>query len=189
MSTKVERTLAIEKLTKVFSGAAGIYLADNNKISVSQVMKLRVNVRKKGMRFIVVKNSLARIAAQRSNKKSIADFFKGPTAVIVASDDVAAPARIIKDFQKENKNLLAVKAAFVDGSVFSADEVLKLADIPNREVLLAQFVGCLKQPMSRLAGALDGIITKLVGTIDAVKGKKVNTSAQSSINHETDINS
>jgi large subunit ribosomal protein L10 len=178
MSTKAERTLAIEELEKVFSGAAGIYLADNNKISVSQVTKLRVNVREKGMRFIVVKNSLAKIAAQRSGKKSIADFFKGSTAVMVASDDAAAPAKVIKSFQKENKDFLAVKAAFVDGSVFSADEVFKLADIPSREVLLAQFLSCLKQPMSGLTGVFSGIIVKLAGTIDAIKDRKIGALSQ-----------
>jgi large subunit ribosomal protein L10 len=172
MSTKAERTLAIEKLEKEFSGAAGIYLADNNKISVAQVTKLRVAVRKQGMRFIVVKNSLARVAASRCGKEPITGFFKGPTAVIVARLDSCAPARVIRDFQKENKDLLAVKAAFVDGSLFSAAEVLKLADIPSREVLLAQFLGCLKQPMTRLAGSLSGIITKLAGTLEAVKDKK-----------------
>ena len=178
MSTKAERTLAIETLEKEFSGATGIYLADNNKISVAQVTKLRVNVRKKGMRFIVVKNSLARIAAERSGRKSIAGFFKGPTAVIVAHDDGAAPAKIIKEFQKDFKDLLTVKAAYVGGSVFSPDEVLKLADIPSREVLLSQLLGWLKQPMSGLAGALSGIITKLAATLDAVKEQKAGTPAQ-----------
>jgi large subunit ribosomal protein L10 len=179
MSTKAERTLAIEKLEKEFSGASGIYLADNNKISVAQVTKLRVAVRKQGMRFIVVKNSLAQLAAKRSGKESISGFFKGPTAVIVAPGDSCAPAKIIRDFQKDNKDLLAVKAAYVDGSVFSAEQVLKLADIPSREVLLAQFLGCLKQPMTRLAGSLGGIITKLAATLDAVKDQKAGATSAS----------
>ncbi len=178
MSTKAKRTVAIENLEKEFSGAEGIYLADNNNISVAQVTKLRVNVRKKGLRFIVVKNSLARIAAARSGREAIAGFFKGPTAVIVARVDGAAPAKIIKEFQKDYKDLLTVKAAYVGGSVFSAAEVLKLADIPSREVLLSQLLGCLKQPMAGLAGALGGIITKLAGTLDAVKNKKGGASAQ-----------
>ena len=172
MSTKIERSNAIEKLEKEFSEARGIYIANNNKISVAQVTKLRVDVRKQGMRFIVVKNSLAQIAAKRSGKESIGSYFKGPTAVILTNADAAAPAKIIKNFQKDNKDLLTVKAAYVEGSVFSAAEVLKLADIPSREVLLAQLLGCLKQPMSNLAGALGGILTKFAGTLDALKEKK-----------------
>ena len=135
MSTKAERTQAIETLEKEFSGATGIYLADNNKISVAQVTKLRVNVRKKGMRFIVVKNSLA-LAAERSGRELSPDFSRArPPSV--AHDDGAAPAKIIKEFQKDYKDLLTVKAAYVGGAVFSPDEVLKLADIPSREVLLS----------------------------------------------------
>jgi len=172
MSTKIERSKAIEKLEKEFSEARGIYVANNNKISVAQVTKLRVDVRKQGMSFIVVKNSLAQIAAKRCGKESIESYFKGPTAVILAKTDAAAPAKVIKNFQKDNKDLLTVKAAYVDGSVFSAEEVVKLADIPSREVLLAQFLGCLKQPMSNLAGALGGIVSKLAGTLDALKEKK-----------------
>jgi large subunit ribosomal protein L10 len=172
MSTKAERTQAIETLEKEFAASRGIYVADNNKISVAQVTKLRCNARKKGMRFLVVKNSLAKIAATRSGREGIAPHFKGPTAVILATDDAAAPAKVIKEFQKDNKDLLAVKGAYVDGTIFSAAEVVKLADIPSREVLLSQLLGCLKQPMGNLAGALSGIISKLAGTLDALKEKK-----------------
>lgn len=172
MSTKTERTAAIDNLEKAFGAARGIYVADNNKVTVAQVTKLRADVRKKGMRFIVVKNTLARIAAKKSGKEVIGPYFKGPTAVIVATDDAAAPAKIFKDFQKDNKELLTVKAAYVNGSVFNADDVRKLADIPSREVLLAQLLGCLKAPMGNLAGVLSGILTKFVRTLDAVKEKK-----------------
>ena len=172
MSTKTERTAGIDKLEKTFGEARGIYIADNNKIKVAQVTKLRSNLRKKGMRFIVVKNTLARIAAKKSGKEVIGAYFKGPTAVVVAKDDAAAPAKVIKDFQKDNKDLLAVKAAYVDGTMFNAGQVLQLADIPSREVLLAQFLGCLKAPMGNLAGVLSGILTKFVRTLDALREKK-----------------
>ena len=172
MSTKAERTAKIEKLEKEFKDARGIYLADNNKITVAQVTKLRANVRKNGMRFVVVKNTLARAAAKRSGREALKPHFDGPTAVLMTTTDAAAPAKVIRDFQKENKDLLAVKAAYVDGSIFGAAEVHKLADIPSREVLLSQLLGCLQAPMGNLAGVLSGILTKLVWTVDAVRAKK-----------------
>jgi large subunit ribosomal protein L10 len=172
MSTKKQRTEMIEKLEKEFKEAKGIYLADNNKITVAQVTKLRADIRKKGMRFVVVKNSLAKAAVKRCGKEAIESFFKGPTAVVVAKGDGVAPAKIIKEFQKDNKELLGVKAAFVDGSFFDAAQVLKLADIPSREVLLAQLLGCLQAPMGKFAGTLSGIMTKFVRTLDALKEKK-----------------
>ena len=175
MSTKTERTAGIDKLEKAFGEARGIYIADNNKITVAQVTKLRSSLRKKGMRFLVVKNTLARIAAKKSGKEALGSYFKGPTAVLIATADAAAPAKVIKDFQKDNKDkkdLLAVKAAYVDGTIFNAAQVLQLADIPSREVLLAQLLGCLKAPMGNLAGVLNGILVKFVRTIHALKDKK-----------------
>lgn len=172
MSTKTERTAAIDKLEKAFGEAQGIYIADNNKVSVAQVTKLRSNMRKKGMRFLVVKNTLAKIAAKKSGREALGTFFRGPTAIVMASEDAAAPAKVIKEFQKENKGLLAVRAAYIDGSMFNADQVLQLADIPGREVLLAQLLGCLKAPMGNLAGVLDGILVKFARTLDALREKK-----------------
>jgi large subunit ribosomal protein L10 len=172
MSTKAQRTADIGKLEKAFSSARGIYVADNNKITVAQVTRLRSNLRKKGMHFLVVKNTLAKIAATKSGKQAVGPYFKGPTSVILAPVDAAAPAKVIKDFQKDNKDLLAVKAAYVDGTMFNAAQVLQLADIPSREVLLAQFLGCLKAPMGNMAGVLSGILVKFARTLDALREKK-----------------
>lgn len=172
MSTKAERMASVEKLEKEFMEASGIYLANNNKINVAQVTRLRADIRKKGMRLIVVKNSLARVAAKRCGREALAPYFIGQTAVVLAKADGAAPAKVIRDFQKDNKDLLKVKAAYIDGTLFDAGQVSKLADIPSREVLLAQLLGCLKAPMGNFVGVLGGILTKFVRTLDAVKEKK-----------------
>lgn len=172
MSTRQERTAVIEDLQKEFQNAKGIYLANNNKINVEKVTKLRSDLRKKGIRFIVVKNTLAREAAVKVGKSSLAPHFKGPTAVAISDLEGTAPAKIIRDFQKDNKELLGIKVAYVDGTLFSGDDALKLADLPSREVLLSQLLGCLQAPMGKFAGVLNGILSKFVGTLDAVKEKK-----------------
>jgi len=171
-TTKAIRTAEIDRLEKDFTEARGIYVADNNKLDVAKVTKLRADIRKKGMTFVVVKNSLAKIAIKKSGKNIIESYFKGPTAVVISKTDAAAPAKVFKDFQKDNKDLLAIKGAYVDGTLFSSDQVMKLAELPGREVLLAQLLGCLKAPMGNLAGTLSGILTKFVRTLDAVKEKK-----------------
>jgi large subunit ribosomal protein L10 len=171
-TTKAIRTAEIEKLEKDFAEARGIYVADNNKIDVAKVTKLRAEIRKKGMKFIVVKNTLAKIAIKKCGKEVIGSYFKGPTAVVISKTDAAAPAKVFKTFQKDNKDLLGVKAAYVDGVVFSSDQVMKLAELPSREALLSQLLGCLKAPMGNLAGTLAGVMTKFVRTLDAVKEKK-----------------
>lgn len=171
MSTRAERTTVIDSLEQEFKQARGIFLTDNNKINVEKVTKLRSDLRKQGIRFKVVKNSLAREACKRIGIDDLGQFFTGPTAIAVADEDGAAPAKILKNFQKENK-LLAVKVAYVDGTVFSAEQASELADLPSKEVLLATLLGTLKAPVGNFAGVLNGIMTKFVRTLDALKEKK-----------------
>jgi large subunit ribosomal protein L10 len=172
MSTRSERTAVIEELENEFRDATGIFLADNNKITVEKVTKLRSDLRKEGIHFIVVKNTLAAEAANRVGKKALSSHFKGPTAVAITKKDVSVPAKLIRDFQKDNKDLLKVKVAMVDGTLFNANDVEKLADLPSREVLLAQLLGVLQAPIGKFAGVLNGILSGFVGTLEAVKDKK-----------------
>lgn len=172
MSTRSERTAVIENLEKAFGESGGIFIADNDKISVEKITQLRVTLRNAGIKYIVVKNTLAQNAAKRVGKEGVIPYFKGPTGVVVAGKESTAPAKIIRDFQRENKNLFALKAAFVDGMFFSGEDALRLADIPSREVLLSQLLGCLQAPMGKFVGSLAGVFTKLVGTLNAVKDQK-----------------
>jgi len=172
MSTKAERTADIEFLEKEFQEATGIFLADNNKINVEKITKLRSDLRKSGIKFIVVKNTLAKIACSRVGKNDLIPHFKGPTAVAVTRKEGTAPAKIIRDFQKDNKDLLGLKIAYVEGSVYNGNDALKLADLPSREVLLSQLLGCLQAPMGKFAGVLNSFLSKFVGTLNALKEKK-----------------
>jgi large subunit ribosomal protein L10 len=178
MATRTERTKTIEVLEKEFKDAKGIYLTDINRIDVARITKLRNEVRKKGMKYIVVKNTLARIAFERCGKNELTPFLKGQIGVVVAQQEGTAPAKIIRDFQQEcikaNKDLrlLDVKVAYVDGTAFTGADLVRLADIPSREVLLAQLLGVLQAPVAKFAGTLNGVLTTFAGTLDAVKRKK-----------------
>jgi len=172
MSTRAERTAVIEELEQAFRSAKGIYVTDNNKITVEVVTRLRNELRKGGIRYIVVKNTLAKEACKRVGIDTLNPFFKGPTAVAIAPEDGAVPAKVLRDFRKDLKDLLEVRAAYVDGTLFSGTQTEKLADLPSREVLLSQLLGVLKAPIGNMAGVLNGILTKFVRTLDAVREKK-----------------
>lgn len=172
MSTRAQRTSVIESLENEFRDASGIFVTDNHQINVEKITKFRSDLRKEGIQFFVVKNSLAQNAAKRVGKEQLVPFFKGPTAVAITKGESTIPAKVIRDFQKENKKLLSIKAAYVDGTAFSSEDATRLADIPSREVLLAQLLGCLKDPMGKFSGVLNGILTKFVGTLNAVKDQK-----------------
>lgn len=172
MSTRTERTSIIESLEKEIKEATAIYVADYYKINVEKMTRLRAEFRKNGTRFMVVKNKLAQNALKKIGKEDLVSFFKGPTAIALIKGDSTVPAKVIKEFQKENKDLLKLKVAWVEGTTFDSDDALKLADLPSREVLLSQLLGCLQAPIGKLAGTLSGILVKFVATLNAVKEKK-----------------
>ena len=172
MSTRTERTAVIEELEQAFREAQGIYVTDNNRITVEVVTRLRTELRKNGVRYYVVKNSLAKEACKRVGINGLNGFFTGPTAVAVAAKDGTVPAKILRNFRKELKDLLEVKGAYVDGTMFTSAQTEALADLPSREVLLAQLLGVLKAPVGNMAGVLNGILSKFVGTLEAVKDQK-----------------
>lgn len=171
-TTKTERTQAIELLEKEFKEATGIYFTDFERINVEKVTKLRADFRKEGITYIVVKNTLAKKALERVNKTELSPYLKGYVGVAFAKSEPTGPAKIIRNFQKDNKDLLPVKAAYVSGAIFGQSDIAKLADLPSREVLLAQLLSVLKAPTTNLACALNGILLKFVGTLNAVVAKK-----------------
>lgn len=172
MVTRTERTKKIEQLEQEFSGASGIYLTDINKINVEKMTAFRRNLREAGASYVVVKNTLARIALEKCGMPDVIPFLKGPVGIAVTKEDATNPAKVIKDFKKENKDLLDLKVAMIEGNVYNAQEATKIAELPSREVLLSQFLSCLNAPMSNFVGALNGIFTKFVGTLEAVKKQK-----------------
>ena len=172
MFTKSERNEKITLLENAFSNANGIYLTDIDRIGVDKITKLRAEFRKNGVTYIVIKNNLAKIALERCGKKGIVPFVTGPTGVALANDEPTTPAKLIKAFRKENKNLLKVKAAYVEGAVLDESQAERLADVPSREILLSQLLSCLKAPVTNMAGVLNGILSTFVFTLEAVKKKK-----------------
>lgn len=174
MSTRAERTDTMAMYEKEFGAAKGIYLTDFSGITVEKITRLRSEFRRAGGRFLVVKNSLARRALDKCDgtKKDLIAHVKGHTGVALGRNEAVGPSKIIKDFQKENEAKLAVRIAYVDGALYGPQDVKKLADIPPREVLLSQLLGCLQAPMVNVASALNGILVKFVGTVVAVKEKK-----------------
>ncbi len=172
MSTRTERTEAIEVLKNEFTGASGIYLTNVNNIKVEKMTMFRKSLRNVGVKYIVVKNTLAQKAFEKCGFNDLIPFLKGPIGIAITKDDATSPSRVIKDFRKENKKLLDIKVAYVEGNLFNAEETNKLADLPGREVLLSQLLSCLNAPMTNFVCSLSGLFTKLVGTLEAVKNKK-----------------
>lgn len=172
MSTKLERNDLISQLKDEFSAASGLYFTGYEGVTVEKLTELRGDLRNVGGKYIVVKNTLARIALEQCGIEGFADHLKGPIGVALAYEDATGPAKVFKKFNKENKDLMAMRAAYLDGTVFTGADVAKLADLPSREDLYSMFLSCLQAPVQKFAGSINGILTNFVRTVDAVRVKK-----------------
>ncbi|MEG0830900.1 MAG: 50S ribosomal protein L10, partial [Acidaminococcaceae bacterium] len=121
--------------------------------------------------YVVVKNTLLRIAAQDAGIEGLDSYLEQNTAIAVAPEDPVAVAKIICDFAKANK-VMKVKVGILDGKLISAEEIKALAELPPREVLLAKMLGSMQAPISGLANVLQGTIRKFVYALEAVRKAK-----------------
>lgn len=154
------------------SAAAGV-LIDYKGISVAQDTELRNEFRKAGVEYNVVKNTLARFAANQIGLDGLDDILNGTTALATSTADPVSPAKVFAAFQKKYDKLdISVKAGFVDGKVISADGVKALAELPPKEVLVARVLGGLNAPISGLANVLIGNVRGLAIALNAVAEKK-----------------
>lgn len=174
MSSREERTELIEGLKAEFGSASGLYFTAYESITVEKISELRRELRAVGGKYIVVKNTLARIALEANDLNGIASELKGPIGVAIASTDATGPAKVLKEFNKKNNDVTMVKAAVLDGTVFLGADVAKLADLPSREELYSMFLSCLQAPVQKFAGTINGILENFVRTVDAVRVKKEN---------------
>ena len=163
----------VNQLTQKFDVSSGIYFTCYTGMNVVQATELRKQFRESGVDYFVSKNTLTKIAATKAGyEDKLNDFFKGQVGIAYADEDPASPARVIKNFMKENKDTLEVLGLVFEGEIYNADKYKELADLPGREELLARLVGGLRQPMSQLVGTFNGVMSKLVGVLNSLKEDK-----------------
>ena len=165
----------VRQLEIKFKESKGIVFANYQGMSVKQATSLRNEFTKNDVEFYVSKNTLTKIAAYNSGiEKGILDkILTGQIAIAYSKDDPSAPAKVIKDFSKENE-CLDVVGLLIDGEFFDPGKFKQLANLPSREELLTKFVLCLNSPMTNLASVFGSTMQKMVMVLNAVKDKKEN---------------
>lgn len=166
-----DKQAVIDDLHGRLSGANAFYLTDFTGMNVKQMTEFRSRLRKEGVEYVVVKNTLAQRALTDLELPDVAGFFSGPTGLVISRDPVAA-ARVISDFAKEFDNKPAVKYGIVERKEVDAEQVKKLAGLPPKEVLLAQLAGGLQAPTTRLAGGLQNILSGFIRAVDALRQQR-----------------
>lgn len=164
----------VAELKETFSDAENIFITDYVGLNVAQMTKLRKELRDSGVKYVIAKNTLLRIAAKDAGYEVLLPHLKGPTAVAFSNTDPNVPAKILYDTWKELKELKKpeIKAFYIDDQLFDGSDAERIAKLPPREVLLSQLVTAVQGPIAEFVGTLDSILRELVGTIDALADKR-----------------
>ncbi len=165
-----EKEKLVEELSAKLSGSQITILTDYTGLNVQAMTTLREQFRKTASEYHVYKNTLARIAAQKSGLEGVLKFMEGPTGYVFSSDPVT-PSKILTDFVKTNPNL-KVKCAVLSGGVVDGSRVREIANLPPREVLLSRLLGQMNAPITGLVNVLSGPIRKLVYALEDIRKKK-----------------
>jgi large subunit ribosomal protein L10 len=169
--TKTEKIQLTAELVDTLGASDVLYLTDFTGLNVKEITELRRRFREAGHRFIVVKNRLALRAIEQLDLPDLTEYLRGPTGFIVGAGDPVAPARMLRDFAKENEDRPTLKVGVVEKRVVGVDEVMTLASLPPREELLAGIAGSLTAPVAGIVGVLEGLLRDIASMVEEV-GKK-----------------
>lgn len=167
-----EKDVVVADLQQKLGDATAFYLTDFTGLSVKQITQFRARLRNQGVEYVVVKNTLAKRAIEGLELPDVAGFFSGPTGLVIGREDAVAAAKVLSDFAREFGDRPAVKVGVVDRKPFGPEQVKQLADMPPREVLLAQIAGGLQAPMARLAGGMAQLMAGFARAVDQLRQQK-----------------
>src|SRR5271154_2645357 len=164
MAHKVE--VVDEVKTRVSAATASI-VSEYRGLTTSELAELRGALAAAGGDYRIFKNTLVRRAIDGGEYQPLAEYLNGPSALTFVQGDVSAVAKALKDFARSNP-LLVIKGGLADGSLLSSSDLLALADLPSRDVLLARIAGALAAPMQQMAGLLQALPRNLAYGISAL---------------------
>ena len=147
----------VDVLSDRIQAATAVVFVDYKGITVAQDTELRNKFREAGVEYSVVKNTLTRFAANKAGFNEFDDVLNGTTSMATTTDDPIAPARIVSEFAKKNKNVLKIKGGIVEGKVQTVDALNAFGELPSKNALIAQVLGTFLAPISSLAFVLDQI--------------------------------
>ncbi len=154
-----QKKAKVAAVTEEIKNAKSIVLVNFSGISVEDDTKLRRELREAGVKYEVIKNSILRFAFKELGYDALEEHLEGCTALASCDTDAVAPARILYNYAKKHENF-QLKAGVVENRTVSAEELVDVAKLPTREVLIAIVLGTLQAPISGLARALDQIREK-----------------------------
>ncbi|MFC2082915.1 50S ribosomal protein L10 [Candidatus Bipolaricaulota bacterium] len=159
-------------LKEKFESAASLVLADYRGVNANEMVELRERFTKEGLEYRVVKDTLARIAAEEAGIEGLADLFEGPISIALAYDDPAIAFKLSDECRKKYTPNYTLKGGVFEGAVVAEDEVAKYAALPSREQLLTTLAYLLASPMRMMAFMLKAKIREFGTVLNEVKKQR-----------------
>jgi large subunit ribosomal protein L10 len=164
---RADKVAVVTEVKERLEAADGAVLTEYRGLTVSELAELRRELATAGGDYKVYKNTLVKLAVADGPQSGISDMLTGPTAIAFVQGDVSAVAKALRDFARNNPNLV-VKGGVVGTGVLSASDMGVLADLPSRDTLLAQFAGALAAPLRQLAGLIEAVPRNLAYGLSAL---------------------
>ena len=171
MLTKEQKLEQSQQLRDNLAEVKTMFLLDNRGLKVNDVNILRSEVRNTDSTYRVVKNSVARLAIEGTDKEVLSPFLTGPKVLAYTAGDGVALAKVLKTFIKQHPEL-SFEKAFLEGQVLEGVEAEKIADLPSREELVAKLLMLLQSPIRRLAVALNTPLQQFASVLAQVAEQK-----------------
>jgi large subunit ribosomal protein L10 len=178
-----DKVATVDEVKSKVAGTSTAVVTEYRGLTVAQISALRRQLRTLGADYKVFKNTLVLRAITGTAVEPIGEFLQGPTAIAFVDGDVSAVAKALRDFARESPKLI-VKGGVVNGKPLSFKDLTTLADLPSRDVLLAQLAGMLASPLRTMAGLLKAVPQNFAYGLSALidsKGGPVAASAEDKV--------
>ena len=162
-----EKQAIVEALAERIKNAEAGVLVDYKGITVAEDTALRTELRKEGVEYTVVKNTLTRKALDKLGMNELDSVLNGTTSLATADNDPIAPFRILSDYSKKLNERFNIKAAFMDGKVLNEAEIAEMSARPSKDALYAKVLGTMIAPITGLAVCLGQILEQKGGSLEA----------------------
>ena len=165
--SREEKAKVIQDLEEVFEKCSIGILTDYRGLSVHEMTALRRRLQDAGVEYRVVKNTLARFAAERLGRADLAATFEGPVALALGYGDLVEPARVLTGYIDAEKSVMTIKGGFIGDRLLSSEDVSDLSRLPSREVLVAKVLGAMQGPIAGLVNCLNAPIAGMARVLQA----------------------
>lgn len=171
LGSRKEKEKKVQEIKEDLQSASVIVLTDYRGLNVVQINNLRRMLQEEGIRYKVVKNTLTRMAAKEAGMEGLVQFLDGPTAIAYGEDDPVTPIKLLAKFSRDNEEL-EIKGGVVENAFLSHQDLVRLSELPPKEVLLSQVAGSFQAPLTGFLYVLQANLRGLVYALNGVKEQK-----------------